>query len=432
MGVLPGPERRGALRVYLVGAAALALLVTAAGPVAADPGKLRPQVVSVGSYYDSEPDQSGFAAEMAYCSQAKSVAPDIRTYPSGEFQDTFGSYLAGSPDNVATWFGGHRMRYFAGQGLLSPITTVWKQIGVNYSPAMKALSTGLDGRQYFVPQFTYPWVVLYSKSVFAAHGYTVPRTFDDLTALAARMTADRLVPLAFGDAEGWAAMGLFDILDLRLNGYDFHMGLMNGTQSWTDPRVKDVFEAWRTLLPLASSDPLSRYWWEGAWDVASGTAGMYYFGTFATWAIDPALLPDIDLFTFPVFGNAYDAEAAIEAPVDGLVMTTNTANLSAAQRLMACAGTGAAQIKFLDYDPGYIAAAWNADTGSYSPLQQAMASKIGSAGHITQYMDRDMRPDFSGSNGMQAYIADFLADPGQDLDTFLAGIQAAWNALPPE
>ena len=440
MGVLPSPARRRALRMLFAAATVLALAATAAGPAAAGPGRLMPQVVSVGSHYDSDPDFTGFAAEMAYCAGAKSTTPDIHTYEWTPFQDNFQAYLEGTwpegsegtPETVATWFGGHRMQYFAGHGLLTPIPTVWRQIEHNYSPAMQELSTGPDGQLYFVPQFTYPWVVLYNTSVFAAHGYTVPTTFDEFLALAGRMQSDGLVPLAFGDADGWEAMGLFDILDMRLNGFDFHMGLMNGAQSWTDARVKAVFEQLRDLLPLASPDPLSRSWRDGAAELADGTAGMYFLGTFASWAIDPSVMPDIDMFAFPVFGNAYDAEAAIDAPVDGLAMTTNTTNLSAAQRLLACAGSPAAQLQFLAYDSGYIAAAKTADTSSYTPFQQRMASVIASAGHIAQFMDRDMRPDFAGPGGMQTFLTDFLANPDQDLDAFLAGIQTAWDALPPE
>ena len=35
------------------------------------------------------------------------------------------------------------------------------------------------------------------------------------------MKTDGLVPLAFGDKDGWPAMGTFDILNMRLNGYEF-------------------------------------------------------------------------------------------------------------------------------------------------------------------------------------------------------------------
>ena len=57
--------------------------------------------------------------------------------------------------------------------------------------------------------------------------------------------AKDIIPLAFADKQGWPAMGTFDILNMRTNGYDFHVGLMAGDESWTDPRVKTVFETWK-------------------------------------------------------------------------------------------------------------------------------------------------------------------------------------------
>ena len=126
------------------------------------------------------------------------------------------------------WFAGYRMQFFAQRGLAHDINDVWAKIGSNYSDALKKQSTGLDGKQYFVPFYNYPWVVIYRKSVFADKGYTPPTTLDEFKTLAAKMKSDGLIPMAFADKDGWPAMGTFDILDLRLNGYDFHIGLAEG------------------------------------------------------------------------------------------------------------------------------------------------------------------------------------------------------------
>ena len=92
-----------------------------------------------------------------------------------------------------------------------------------------------DGKQYFVPFYNYPWVVIYRKSVFADKKYTVPKTFTEFKALGDKMKTDGLTPLAFGDKDGWPAMGTFDIINMRVNGYQYHIDLMKGAQKWTDP-----------------------------------------------------------------------------------------------------------------------------------------------------------------------------------------------------
>jgi multiple sugar transport system substrate-binding protein len=253
----------------------------------------------------------------------------------------------------------------------------------------------------------------------------------EFRALAEKMQADGLVPLALGDADGWPAMGIFDILDMRLNGYDFHIGLMAGTQKWTDPRVKAVFEQWRSLLPYMSPNATGTSWWDGAGELFNGTAGMDFIGTFASWAApDEAALADLDMFPFPVLGNGYDAEMAIDAPVDGLALSTARNNPTGAKKLLACAASGPAQLKFLANDPSYVAAARTASTAKYTPYQKRMAAVIGSSKKIAQFMDRDSRPDFTGPDGMQAFLANFLDTPSQDLDAYLSGIQAYWDGLP--
>ena len=168
----------------------------------------------------------------------------INTVDHNTFQEQINSYLQGKPDDVFTWFAGYRMQFFAQKGLATPIDDVWKTLTPQMPPAFKAASTGLDGHQYFVPIYNYPWAVFYRKSVWKAKGYKVPKTWDQFIALAKKMQADGLTPIAFADKDGWPAMGTFDILNMRINGYQFHVDLMAGKESWDSPQVKAVFNTW--------------------------------------------------------------------------------------------------------------------------------------------------------------------------------------------
>ena len=100
-----------------------------------------------------------------------------------------------------------------------------------------------------------------------------------------RCRARASTPIAFGDKDGWPAMGTFDILNMRINGFDFHMSLMAGDEAWDSTEVKKVFETWRDLLPYHQEDPLGRTWQEAATSLANGEAGMYLLGTFVADAI---------------------------------------------------------------------------------------------------------------------------------------------------
>src|SRR4051794_5989758 len=160
----------------------------------------------------------------------------VNTVDHNTFQEQINNYLQGKPDDVFTWFAGYRMRFFAAQGLAGDVSDVWQNLQ-GFSNGFKAASTGDDGKQYFVPASYYPWAVFYRKSVWQKHGYKVPKTLDDLTKLAAQMKKDGLTPIAFADKDGWPAMGTFDVLNLRINGYQYHIDLMAHKKPWTDPGV---------------------------------------------------------------------------------------------------------------------------------------------------------------------------------------------------
>lgn len=419
------PPRR--LAVLATGLATAALAFTSIGVTAQD------GATSLGSNYSDEVPRAAMADAIAYCEDTAGITVDVNTVDHGTFQDQLNSYLQATPDDIFTWFAGFRMRFFADQGLATPISDVWADVGDNYSEAFKNASTGNDGEQYFLPIYNYPWVVLYRKSVFEENGYTVPTNLDEFKALADQMAADGLIPLAFADKDGWPAMGTFDILNMRLNGYDFHVGLMAGDESWTDPRVTQVFEFWRdNILPYAQEGALGRTWQEAAQSLLNKEAGMYFLGTFAAEQFPAEEQGDLDFFAFPALGTEFDAESGIDAPIDGFMLSKAHANPEADKAFMECMATGAAQIVYLTGNSAAgVAAANDADTSGYTPLQQKSAEIIAASGAIAQFLDRDTRPDFAGPNGMQAFLQDFLNDPAQDLAALQDSIQGFWDSLPP-
>jgi multiple sugar transport system substrate-binding protein len=395
-----------------------------------------PGAISLGSNYSDEIPKGVLAGITDTFTQDTAITVKINTVDHGTFQDQISSYLQGTPDDVFTWFSGFRMRFFAAQGLATDISDVWAKVGNNYSDAFKVGSTGDDGKQYFIPIYNYPWAVFYRKSVFEENGYTPPTTIDEFKTLATKMQADGLVPMAFGDSDGWPAMGTFDIINLRQNGYDFHVGLMAGTEKWTDARTKAVFERWKELLPFYQAGAAGRTWQDAAQALVQKQAGMYLLGMFVSQqfqAAGQADLDDLDFFPYPAFGTDFDAEKALDAPIDGFMIAANSPtladNLDAAKAYMEFLAQPETQVTWVTQDPGNIAASKDADTSGYTPLQKKAAELIGGAQRITQFLDRDTNPNFAGPNGMQAFLLQFIQDPDQDLDAFLGQIQSFWDTL---
>jgi len=375
---------------------------------------------------------SSVAAMVDYCTNKTGLTAPVAITNHNDFQDQFNTFMQGTPEDIVKWFTGERVRFPARNGLLTPIDDVWAAVGSNYTEGMAKASTGDDGKKYAVPINAYPWVVNYRKSLFEEKGYTVPKTWDEFVTLAKKMQADGLVPLAFADKDGWPAQGTFDILNMRLNGYQFHSELLAGKQKWTDPKVQAVFAKWAELLPYTQPDPLGRTWQEGAQAWANNEAGMYFLGTFAAQQVPPEDQADVDFFPFPTLGTEWDSEMGIDAPIDAWILSKAPKNLPAAKAMLACFATPEAQAQFVSKDPSTIAAVSNADTSNYTPQQKRMAEIIGASGGIAQYLDRDTRSDFAGAQGMQALLQDFLKNPSQDLAAYTQKIQGVYDSLPPQ
>jgi multiple sugar transport system substrate-binding protein len=75
------------------------------------------------------------------------ITVKINTVDHNSFQENINTYLQGKPDDVFAWFAGYRMRFFAAKGLVGDVSDVWSDLS-GFTDAMKAASTGDDGKQY--------------------------------------------------------------------------------------------------------------------------------------------------------------------------------------------------------------------------------------------------------------------------------------------
>ena len=383
--------------------------------------------LTVGSNYSDAVPKKAMQDVFDAFTKKSGIPVAVNTVEHNAYQEQINNYLQGKPDDVFAWFAGYRMQFFAAQGLSMQIDDVWQKVGSNYSDAMKAASTGADNHQYFIPIYNYPWAVFYRKSLFSDKGYQIPKTLDDLNGLADKMKTDGITPFAFADKQGWPAMGTFDILNMRLNGYDFHINLMAGKEKYTDDRVKKVFTTWADMLPMHQDGALGRDWQDAAQTLVAKTSGMMLLGTFiGEQFTNKADYDDLDFFPYPAIDSQYGQDS-IDAPIDGFMLSKAPKNGDAAKQLLTYLSTGDAQMIYLASNPTSIAAAKDANTSSYTPLQKKALDIIGSAKHIAQFMDRDTRPDFA-STVMIPSIQQFIGNPS-DIDNLLKSIEDQKNAI---
>src|SRR5262245_2019864 len=159
-------SRRDAIRLGAMAAGSAYLAACANG--GGGGGGSSTGTVSVGSNQSDTSATGGPRKGMQDVSDAfvKATGNKIKvnTVDHGTFQDQISSYLQGTPEDTFTWFSGHRMRFFADQGLAAPVDETWDKVKGNFTGAFAEAVKGNDGHIYGIPVGYYPWAVFYRKS----------------------------------------------------------------------------------------------------------------------------------------------------------------------------------------------------------------------------------------------------------------------------
>jgi multiple sugar transport system substrate-binding protein len=433
--VTNGISRRSVLKGAAVGGLGLA----AGGSLLASCGSDSTGALAFGARtVDAGPTAQLKALTAAYTAKTKNEVTYNAT-ESNAFQNNLSQYLQGTPDDAFQWMAGYRMQFFAEQGLLADLTGVWDTIGDQYADSYKTAATGLDGKQYFVPQSWYPWGLHFRKSMFADLGLSADTVtnWDEYLKMLDGMKKKGLVGFAAGDKGGWEAMGTFDILNARINGYQFHVDLLAGREKWTDAKVLDVFKHWEMLIPYMNPNVLDLEW-DGAMQLllqkkaGSMLMGSWFGGNFKEQS--DADYADLSIIPFPEINPMYGRDT-VDAPIDGFCVAANGTNNAGGVDFLKFAGDMEgvqAMLDAKDADGKSIpmtSANKGQDTSTYDAFQKEQLAVMDEAKYITQFLDRDTRPDFAGPVVGPA-IQSWFKNP-KDVNKIVDSLQAQWDALPP-
>ena len=418
-------------RLVLKGAAAGGLGIAGATMLAGCASDVGPLSFGVRTV-DESPVRQAEALVAAYVAKTgNEVTPNFTE--SNAFQNNLSQYLQGTPDDAFQWMAGYRMQFFAQQGLLVDISDVWDEIGDQYSESYKIASTGLDGNQYFIPQSWYPWGLHFRKSMMAEIGLNPEDIYnwDDMMGALEELKGQGLIGLASADKGGWEAMGTFDILNARINGYQFHVDLLGGREKWTDDRVKEVFRHWEMLLPYMNTNVLDLEW-DGAMQLLlQRQAGFFMNGSwFGANFLEQSQedYDDLWIVPFPEI-NPDHGRDTIDAPIDGLCVAANGSNADGGKDFLKFAADIEGVQAIIDVGIPYTSANSLQDTSAYDAFQQQQLAVMGEAKYITQFLDRDTRPDFAGPVVGPSF-QEWFRDPSS-VDSILESMQSQWDALPP-
>jgi multiple sugar transport system substrate-binding protein len=349
----------------------------------------------------------------------------LNTIAIETFRAQLPTYLnSATPPDVLTWYAGSVARDYASKGFLLDVSDLWTGDGAcaGFSPALKELSTGGDGKQIFIPTNYYWWGVFYRKSAFQEWGVRPATTWDEFIALCKALKAKGVAPLSMGTGSTpWVASGWFDYLNLRVNGATFHRDLLAGKHSFDGPEVKAVMEHYRELLPYIDPKGRSYSWQDAVTPLASKKAGMYLIGAFITQSVPKDVVDDIDFFRVPIIDP--NVPVAEEAPTDGYFASAKSKNVEGAKELLSYLASAPAQEQFIkESASSNLPTSPQVSTSGFSPLVQKGVKLLNESAAITQFFNRDSSDALQST--ADTALTKFLDSPG-DVNSILASWQSS-------
>ena len=357
--------------------------------------------------------------------QFKKANPDVNVkfnvYDHESYKKSIRNWLTSASPDVVFWYVATRMRQFSDPGLLEDVSSLYtdsvkKALG---PVAVDLASSG--GKEYGVPYTYYQWGMYSRKDLLEKAGVTAPiATWDDLLSACDKLKAAGIEPIVIGSKDLWPTAGWFDYIDMRLNGYDFHMKLMGGKVPYTDPKVKGVFAKWQQLLDKGCfvKNHASVSWQESQSLLFQGKGAMMLIGNFITPNFPADVAPNMQFSAFPTIDPS--VPSAEDAPMDSIHIPAKAKNKEDAKKFLAFVLTAPVQEEI---NKALMQVPVNGESAVADDrfLKQGKALLTEAKG-VAQFFDRDTSEDLAtiGMKGFQ----EFMINPSH-LDSVINDLETA-------
>jgi multiple sugar transport system substrate-binding protein len=345
----------------------------------------------------------------------------VNTFDHEGYKTAIRNFLTADSPDLANWYAGNRMRPFVEVGQFIDVSDVWAENGLYESLGSALSSMTIDGKQWGVPYTYYQWGIYYNKDAYAKAGVDAAsiKTWDDFISACEKFQAAGIDCLTTGSKALWPIAGIFDYLDLRTNGYDFHMQLTSGDIAWTDDRVKAVFAEWAKVLPYTTANHAAIDWQDAVSNIVQGSAANYVIGNFAVAAFKDGGLTN-DSLGFMQFPEITPGLArAEEAPTDTIHIPAGAKNVEDAKLFLAFLASSEVQTK-MNGTLGQLPINSGSSVGDDPYLAAGFEMLSTADGGIAQFFDRDAPAEMAKA-GMEGF-QEFMVKP-ERLDDILERLE---------
>lgn len=303
----------------------------------------------------------------------------------------------------------------------------------------------VDGDFYAAPMLAnvkgYVW---YSPAKFKEWGVSIPKTYDELLTLTQTIqqktgSAPWCAGFASGDASGWPGTDWIEDLVLRQAGPDVYDQWVANEVKFTDPQIKDAFDAVGKILLNPSyvnagfgdvKSINSVAFADVAAKIADGSCGMTHQASFLSSNFltvknasggEVKVAPDGDVYAFLLPG-VKEGEQSVEGGGEFVATFSDDANVQKVAEFMSSPEFADARVKL----GGVISANKGADPSLASSefLQEAM--KVVQNPDTTLRFDAsDLMPATVGAGSFWKGMVSWI--DGTPTDQVLSDIQAGYN-----
>lgn len=355
---------------------------------------------------DPAPKQAFEELVAAFEAEYPEIDVVVNTFDHEGYKTQIRNFLTAEAPDLANWYAGNRMRPYVEAGLFEPVDDVWEENNLEEQLASAASAMTMDGHKWGVPYTYYQWGLYTRPDVLAEHGIEEIATFDDLIGACETLRAAGLTPIALGSKALWPVAGWFDYLNLRTNGYDFHMQLTSGEIPFTDERVRATFENWQRMLDAECfmENHAAVDWQQTIPNFVNGEAPITLMGNFALAPmLEGGLTPEqIEFVQFPVINE--EVGMAEDAPTDTMHIPANADNKEDAKTFLAFLARPDVQSR-MNATLGQLPINNQSDV----PEDKFLAAgfeMLSNTENLAQFYDRDTRAEMAkaGMEGFQQFL----------------------------
>jgi ABC-type glycerol-3-phosphate transport system substrate-binding protein len=336
---------RKRLLVFL-GAAAILALPFATAPAHALRAHGSLPVTFFGDWKAGE--ETDFKAILAYCDAHYNTNTTYQVDVSNLATELQTRVQGGNAPDVASVPTQATLKLYVNGNSVLPLNFLNKaKLQKAYGPAWVNLGT-INKKLYAIYMKTdMKALVWYNPKKFAKGKWAIPKTWAKMVALSQKMVKAGLHPWTFGGGgtppSPWTLSDFFDNMYYQVAGNAKYDGLVNHTVKWTDPTVKETFQAMnqivagKNMIAGGVTRALSQSWDQAAKQMVTDPGAQFFSEATFVGAGLRTDLPnkvegkDYSAFAFPQYKS--NPALPVTVGVNGVFMFHNTPG---AQALMKC------------------------------------------------------------------------------------------------